>query len=130
MNGTEDRGKFVKFAVLARSGNVAFFRARQADMYVNLHKKVAPVERFVGVGTNVTARLSNGTIVFCFPLDYLVWTENNAKMAASLDRQVSSIPDLRGKEVRISWSVSQTARKALEDLGWKVQDHQEGQLID
>ncbi len=46
MNNTADRGIFVKFAVLARSANVAFFRAHQAEMYANLNK-VTPVERFV-----------------------------------------------------------------------------------
>jgi hypothetical protein len=129
MNGTVDRGSFVKFAVLARDSDVALFRARQAEMYANLHKKGAPIERFVGVGTNAAARLSDGTVVFCFPLDYLAWTEGNAKMAEALDRQVRTIPDVRGKEVRIAGGISPKARKALEDLGWKVQDRQEGQLI-
>ena len=32
MNNTEDRGKFVKFAVLARDGKVAFFRAPGRDV--------------------------------------------------------------------------------------------------
>ncbi|MBS1214115.1 MAG: hypothetical protein H6R26_2732, partial [Proteobacteria bacterium] len=81
MEGTADRGHFVKFSVLARDGQVAFFRARQAAMYANLHKKAGPVERFVAVGTNAAARLSNGALVFCFPLDYLAWTEENAKLA-------------------------------------------------
>jgi len=130
MNDTADRDRFVKFAVLARDGNVAFFRARQATMYATLHKKLTPVERFVGVGTNAAARLASGTMVFCFPLDYLAWTEDNAKLAESLDRQVSTLPDVRGKEIRIAGGISASARKALEGLGWRVQDRQEGQLID
>jgi hypothetical protein len=102
MKGTADRSHFVKFAVLARNGNVAFFRARQAEMYANLNKDLMPVERFVKVGTNAAARLSNGTVVFCFPMDYLAWTENNARLAESLNRQVSVLPDVRGKEIRIA----------------------------
>jgi hypothetical protein len=47
-------------------------------------------------------------------------------MAESLDRQVSSMPDFRGKEIRIAGGISSTARKALEDLGWKVLDNQKG----
>jgi hypothetical protein len=113
----------VKFAVLARSANVAFFRAHQAEMYANLNK-VTPVERFVAVGTNAAARLANGTLVFCFPLDYLAWTEDNAKLAEALDRQVSALPDVRGKEIRIAGGISPNARKALEGLGWKVLDNQ------
>jgi hypothetical protein len=125
MNGTTDRGNFVKFAVLARNSNAAFFRARQAEMYANLNK-VTPVERFVRVGTNGAARLANGTVVFCFPLDYLAWTENNAKLAESLDRQVSALPDIHGKEIHIAGGISSKARKALEDLGWKVLVNQKG----
>ena len=90
----------------------------------------APVERFVGVGTNAAARLSTGALVFCFPMDYLAWTEGNTRLAESLDRQVSALPDLRGKEILIAGGISPSARKALEDMGWKVQDRQEGQLID
>jgi hypothetical protein len=49
INNTADCVNFVKFAVLARDNNVAFFRTRQAGMYANLHKAAA-VERFVGAG--------------------------------------------------------------------------------
>ncbi|MDD1641122.1 MAG: hypothetical protein LUQ68_06365, partial [Methylococcaceae bacterium] len=115
----------VKFAVLARNDNVAFFRAHQAEMYANLNK-VTPVERFVAVGTNAAARLANGAVVFCFPLDYLAWTENNARLAESLDRLVSAFSDVRGKEIRIAGGISPSARKALEGLGWKVLDNQKG----
>ena len=91
-------------------------------MYANLNK-VTPVERFVAVGTNAAARLANGTIVFCFPLDYLSWTENNAALSESLDRQVNALPDVRGKEIHIAGGISKDARKALEKLGWKVLDN-------
>jgi hypothetical protein len=124
MNGTADRSHFVKFAVLAHNGNAAFFRARQAEMYATLHKKETPVERFVAVGTNAAARLANGVVVFCFPLDYLAWTEGNAKLAEALNRQVSALPDIRGKEIRIAGGISPQARKGLENLGWKVLDNQ------
>ncbi|MBM4200764.1 MAG: hypothetical protein FJ189_05705, partial [Gammaproteobacteria bacterium] len=118
MNGTADRGHFVKFAVLARNAQVAFFRARQAAMYANVHAKVGRVERFVPVGTNAAARLANGTVLFCFPTDYLVWTEANATLAAALDRHVSGLPDIRGKDIRVAGGISPRAKKALEDLGW------------
>ncbi|MBS1213232.1 MAG: hypothetical protein H6R26_1849, partial [Proteobacteria bacterium] len=35
-----------------------------------------------------------------------------------------------GKEIRLAGRVSPLARKALESMGWKVQDSQAGQLID
>lgn len=126
MDKTADRVHFVKFAVLARTGNAAFFRARQAEMYANLSKNAINVERFVGVGNNAAARLSNGAVVFCFPLDYLAWTEANANLADALNRQVDSLPKVQGKEIRIVGGISAAARRALESLGWKVVDNQKG----
>lgn len=130
MNGTADRGHFVKFAVLARNAQVAFFRARQAEMYAKVHVKQARIERFVPIGTNAAARLGNGSVLFCFPLDYLAWTEANAALAEGLDRHVAGMQDVRGKEIRLAGGISPTARKALEGMGWVVQDRQEGLLID
>jgi hypothetical protein len=129
MNGTADRAQFVKFAVFARNDNVAFFRARQAEMYANFHKMGTAVERFVPVGANVAARLSNGTVLFCFPLDYLAWTEDNARLAEGLNQQADALSDVRGREIRIAREISPRARAALEHRGWKVQDRQEGRLI-
>lgn len=125
MNGTADRGQFVKFAVLARTGNVAFFRARQAEMYANLHRE-KPVVRFVGLGNNAAARLASGVVVFCFPLDHLAWTENNARLAYQLDGAVSALPGVRGKEIRLTGGISPRARKSLESLGWKITDNRKG----
>lgn len=130
MSGTTNRSPFVKFAVLARSGEVAFFRARQAEMYANAHKKGPGIERFEAVGTNAAARLADGSVLFCFPLDYLVWTEDNAALARSLDEKVNTLPDVRGKQIRIAGGISPRARQALEGSGWKVLDQQEGRLID
>jgi hypothetical protein len=124
MKGTADSGHFVKFAVLARTAQAAFFRARQAAMYANFHGKNGRIERFVPVGPNAAARLANGTMLFCFPTDYLVWTEANAVLASALDRQVGSLSETRGKEIRLTGGISPRARESLEALGWKVYDQQ------
>jgi hypothetical protein len=39
---------------------------------------------------------------------------------------VNALPDVRGKEIRIAGSIGKVARKALEDLGWKVLDQPKG----
>jgi hypothetical protein len=120
MNGTGDRGRFVKFAVLARDANVAFFRAQQAEMYAKLHKSGFTIDRFIGLGNNVAARLSSDVVVMCFPVDYLSWTESNAKLAMALDKHISALPGLKGKEIRLAGGISPQARQALQSLGWKV----------
>lgn len=120
MQGTAERGQFVKFAVRARSGDVAFFRAGQAAMYSDLHAKAGPVARFVAVGTNAAAQLADGRVVFCFPLDYLVWTPNNAALAEALNQDVSGLTGVSGKEIRLTGDASPRARAELEALGWKI----------
>jgi hypothetical protein len=130
MDGVADRGNFVKFAVLARTAPVAFFRARQAEMYARAHARQGRIERFVPVGTNAAARSGNGSVLFCLPVDYLAWTEANASLAAALDRQVSTMQEVRGKEIRLAGGISPTARTALEAMGWTVHDRQEAQLMD
>jgi hypothetical protein len=130
MSDVADRSQFVKFAVLARNAQVAFFRARQAEMYANFHARENRIERFVPVGTNAAARLANGTVLFCLPLDYLAWTEGNAALAVALDKYVKELPDTREKEIRLAGGISPRARTALEELGWAVRDRQEGRLID
>ena len=96
------------------------------DMHVHLREPGREDAETIETGTNAAARLANGTVVFCFPSDYLVWTENNARLAESLDRQVSALSDVRGKEIRIAGGISPQARKALESLGWKVLNNQKG----
>lgn len=130
MNNTADRGQFVKFAVLARDAQVAFFRTRQAEMYANLHTRLKRIERFTPVGTNAAARLEDGTLVFCFPLDYMAWTEANATLAAALDRYVSNQAGPKGKAIYVAGEVSPRAKQGLQDLGWSVRDRQAGPLID
>jgi hypothetical protein len=74
--------------------------------------------------------LANGRILFCFPVDYLVWAEANATLALALEQAVSALPDDRGKDVVLAGGISSTARKALEGLGWTVRDRNEKELID
>ena len=120
MKGTANRGQFVKFAVLARDANVSFFRTRQAEMYAKLHQSGVSIDRFVGLGNNVAARLASEVLVMCFPVDYLSWTESNAKLAFALDKHIRALPDLKGKEIRLAGGISPQARQALEGMGWKV----------
>jgi hypothetical protein len=56
----------------------------------------------------------------CFPVDYLSWTESNAKLAMALDKHISALPGLKGKEIRLAGGISPQARQDLQSLGWKV----------
>ncbi|MGQ0593834.1 MAG: hypothetical protein ACT4QB_14675 [Gammaproteobacteria bacterium] len=130
MQGVGDRGRFVKFAVLTRDPEVAFFRARQAEMYARFHKRVSKVKQFVPLGELAAARLADGTLVFCAPLDHLAWTQTMANYVLAANQNVTAAPGIKAKQLQVAGTVSPLARAALEQHGWKIQDRQEGRLID
>ena len=100
MQGVDDRGQFVKFAVLTRDPEVAFFRARQAEMYARFHKRVSKVKQFVPLGELAAARLADGTLVFCAPLDHLAWTQTMANYVLAANQNVTAAPGIKAKHCR------------------------------
>lgn len=118
MSKTADRGALVKFATQAGSDDVALFRQRQAQMYAAYNAKVTPLERFVSVGTFSAAVTGDGTMVFGVPLDYLVWTEAMANIARSATNASKGVKSLR---LVTLGQVTDTARSALQSMGWEVQ---------
>jgi hypothetical protein len=38
----------------------------------------------------------------------------------ALDKHISALPGLKGKEIRLAGGISPQARQALQSLGWKV----------
>ena len=130
MQGVDDRGQFVKFAVLTRDPDVAFFRARQAEMYARFHKRVSKVKQFVPLGELAAARLADGTLVFCAPLDHLAWTQTMANYVLAANQNVTAAPGIKAKQLQVAGTISPVAKAALEQHGWKIQDRQEGRLID
>jgi len=130
MQGVADRGRFVKFAVLTHDEEVAFFRARQAEMYARFNRRVSKVEQFVLLEELAAARLADGTLVFCAPLYYLAWIQTMANYALAANQKLTAVPGVKVKQLWVAGRVSSLARAALEQHGWKIQDRQEGRLID
>ncbi len=120
MPNTAKRAEFIKFAVLTENPDIAFFRQRQAGMYLTYHRKVAPIARFVPFGNTTAALTKNGTLILNAPLDYLRWTPQTASFAARLSGLADKLPSIRAKHLWIDGSVSPLARKNLEQLGWQV----------
>ncbi|MGH8480010.1 MAG: hypothetical protein ACREXK_10615 [Gammaproteobacteria bacterium] len=75
------------------------------------------------------ARLTDGTLVFCAPLDHLAWAQTMANYVLLANQNVTAAPG-KAKQLRVAGTVSPLARAALEQHGWKIHDHQEGRLID
>src|SRR5215475_1290887 len=88
MPGVGNRAAFIRFAIATPNRNMAFFRERQAEMYAGYHKTVSALSSFVSLGELAAARTGNGALVFCVPLDYLVWTEPMAKFITAANKVI------------------------------------------
>ncbi|MCZ6678104.1 MAG: hypothetical protein O7E52_12725 [Candidatus Poribacteria bacterium] len=135
MEGVGNREAFAKFAILTNSDDVATFRQRMAQMYAAYHKSVAPLDRFILLGKDLPiknmniARTRSGIAVFLAPLDYLVWTENMARIFYAIDSAVGSQTGIKGKELWLAGNLSPTARQQIENAGWRVNVNAEVGLL-
>ena len=135
MNGVKNREVFVKFAILTKDQDVAFFRQRMAQMYAAYHKTIAPIDRFVVLGGEVPirnlgiARTADGKIIFHAPLDYLVWTELIARIFEAMNNVVDGMPSVSAKELWLAGTVSPIARRKIHAAGWVIHDKMEARLL-
>ena len=107
---------------------IAFFRERQPEMHAGYHKAVSPLSSFVSLGELAAARTGSGALVFCAPLDYLVWTEPMAKFITAANKVIDEA-GAQDKQLWVTGALSAEARKAMESRGWKVQEHSEARLF-
>jgi hypothetical protein len=129
MAETENRGAFIRHAVLTDNADLAYFRQRQAGMYLGYHRSVEPLARFVAAGKVAVGQKKDGTIVFCAPLDHLYWTPGIGAFVELLEADLKAIPDVKGKELWLGGTLSKTARKELEARGWTVKEGSEAKLL-
>jgi hypothetical protein len=130
MMGVANRSAFVNFAALGGSAGIAFFRQRQAEMYLGFHKKVEAIESFVPVGGLAAARTKSGALVFNVPLDHLVWTEPMARFVTGANEFTKGLSGIKQKQIWVAGSMSPMARSELERLGWQIQEQSEDRLLD
>jgi len=128
MKGVENRAAFILFAMATPNRNIAFFRERTAEMYAGYHKAVSPVSSFVSLGELAAGRIGSGALVFCAPLDYLVWTEPMAKFITAANKIIDEAGP-KEKQLWVTGSLSAEARKEMESRGWKVQENSEARLF-
>jgi hypothetical protein len=129
MKGVGNRATFVRLAAASTDKDIAFFRARQAEMYAGYHKTVAPVETFLALGEFAAARTAKNEVVFDVPLDHLVWTEGMAKLLTAADNRVTQLTRPANKQLWVTGTVSARARKEIESRGWQVQERSEERLF-
>jgi hypothetical protein len=127
MPNTKARDSFVKYAVLSNDPDVAFFRQRQAQMYEAFNRTVEPIIAFVPLGQVSAGQTASGKLVFCAPLDYLLWTKGIANFAGVVTQEVS-LAGVRERHVMVTGTFSPFARTSLEKMGWKLHEKAESLL--
>jgi len=128
MSGVGGRELFIRFALGADNQDLALYRLRLAQMFAGYHHKKAGIERFVAVGRFVAGRTVAGTLVLCFPVDYFVWTQANAREIAALAGSAGGLC-ADGVELWLTGTCSETAAKELARRGFTVRQQAETQLL-
>ncbi len=129
MKGVADRERFVQLAALTNNADMAFFRQRQAEMYAGYHKGVAPLVQFVSVGQLAAARTKSGALVFNVPVDYMIWTESLAQLAANTDNLAKQLPGLTEKQLWVTGMLSRRARAEMQRMNWKIYEGAEALVV-
>ena len=127
MKGVANRAAFVGFAATTQRASIAFFRQRQAEMYAGYHKSVGPLSDFVSLGELTAARTTDG-LVFCAPLDHLVWTEPIGRFITAANDVINEAGPKK-KQLWVTGTLSPRARKEMENRGWQVQEQSEARLL-
>jgi hypothetical protein len=128
MKNTDGRELFIQFAALTDTEDVAFFRQRAAMKYAVYHRKKAPIKRFVSLD-QFAAGCTQNTLVFIIPVDYLIWTENTARIAEALDQKIKTMPEIKQRELWLSGTVSPSSRERLTSMGWKIFENDDKDLL-
>jgi len=129
MNGVADRGALVRLSLATQNPTIAFFRQRQAQMYVGYNKSVAPLANFIPLGGFAVSRAVNGALVVNFPADYIVWTEPMAQTMTAANQLVNELPGVKEKQIWLTGTLSPRARTEIQARGWQVHDRAEAQLF-
>jgi hypothetical protein len=129
LKGVGDRERLVQLAALTNNADMALFRQRQAEMYAGYHKAVAPLTQFVSIGPLPAARGGDGTLVFLFPIDYLVWTDSLARLVANTDVLANQLQGITRKELWLTGNLSPRARKEMRNMGWVTFENAEALLV-
>lgn len=134
LKGVKNKQAFVRFGILTKNQDIAFFRQRMAEMFAAYHNKVAKIDRFQPIDDDSPVKgidiavTQTGKAVMVVPLDYLVWTKLVAHVFAEIDETASAIPGVKGKEFWITGTLTPLANQQIQKFGWKVFDKIEKRL--
>lgn len=127
MKGAANRGIFIKIGMQASNPDMAGFITEIAVLSAGYHKNVAPLKSFAPMARIASGIKKDGTTVILLSTDHLIWSERIANVVEDLTAAK------QGKGARFElWTLgtlSNQARSALQEKGWKTYENALGKLI-
>ncbi len=117
LDGAKGRDIFLAEAAAAPDREVARYMQQRAEMMANYHNKTMATD-IIKIDRTIWQLNRQGTLLGIFPIDYLVWTTDVSKFAASAEKSHQA-----GKrEIWLEGSASPASNKALTARGWMVKE--------
>ena len=123
LRGMSGRSAFIQYAARADSEDAALLFQQMAELLVDYHRSVAPVQR-IDVYLNIpVAYTSQRSAVILLPIDRLLWTERTSGIATSLGQTLPKPQPVRKIEVWTTGDASDRAHVGLQQLGITLVEH-------
>jgi hypothetical protein len=119
---TADRTEFIRSALSSESEEDAFFYRDSAAMLAQMQSKGTTISRLIA-NPKIAVALCGKRFVAVLPSDNLYWTQSFAtSLTKFTDRNKTNLQSSQTKELWLSGSATDRARKELASRGWTVQE--------
>jgi hypothetical protein len=117
-----DRTEFIRSALSSESEEDALFYRDSAAMLEQMQSKGTTITRFLP-NPKIAVALCGKRFVAVIPSDKLYWTQSFATALTKFtDRHKTNLQNSQSKELWLSGSATDRARKELASRGWTVQE--------
>jgi hypothetical protein len=117
-----DRTEFIRSALSSDSEEDAFFYRDSAAMLAQMQSKGTTITKLLP-NPKIAVALCGKRFVAVIPSDNLYWTESfSSALTKFTDRNKTNIQSSQSKELWLSGSATDRARKELASRGWTVQE--------
>jgi hypothetical protein len=120
-------GAYVDTAEEARNERQVVFFTESAELMQRFHR-AEPVEALLPDSRALVAKAKDGRAVVLVALDYVAWTREADQALAEIAARAKAELGARSLELRLTGSLSPTARKELQARGWTIVEGVPGSL--
>ena len=113
---------FIKYASSATDEEQANFIMNIAETMGWYSESVAPIKDISINSGLVVVKTKHNSVAVLFPLDYGVWTESMDTIMKNISDSVKAAPEKPSLELWVAGTISPTAKKNIEQLGFKITD--------